>query len=64
MAWSINRDRCVRCAGCVSVCPLSALEFTEKSGIENDNNKCTLCGICSKFCPVEAIKVEKNVSKE
>jgi ferredoxin len=62
MAWSINRDKCVRCAGCVAVCPVMALEFREKQGIANDAEKCTLCRICSKFCPVGAIEVEKNVS--
>jgi len=62
MAWSINRDKCVRCAGCVSVCPVASLTFTEQKGIEVDD-KCTLCGICSKFCPVAAIEVEKDASK-
>jgi ferredoxin len=60
MAWKINRDKCVRCAGCVSVCPVAALSFTEQSGITNDCEKCTKCGICAKFCPAGAITVEKD----
>ncbi len=57
MAWSVNNEKCMRCGGCVGVCPVNALELTE-FGLKCDKN-CTLCGICAKFCPVGAIKVEK-----
>ena len=60
MTWSINRDKCARCAGCVAVCPVSALHFTENQGIQNNKEKCTLCGICAKFCPSAAIEVSKE----
>jgi ferredoxin len=58
MTWTININRCVRCGGCVSVCPVAALEL--KDNIINDKILCTACGICAKACPVEAIKVTKQ----
>lgn len=58
MAWNIDREKCLRCGGCVAVCPVLALEL-EESGLKNDKSKCILCGICQKMCPVGAIKVEK-----
>jgi len=58
MAWNIDKEKCLRCGACVSVCPFLAVELKE-SGIVNDKEKCTLCGICAKICPVKAIKVEK-----
>jgi ferredoxin len=58
MTWTINNNRCLRCGGCVSVCPAAALEL--KDNIIRDDKLCTLCGVCEKACPVEAIKVIKQ----
>ena len=58
MAWSVDKKKCLRCGGCVGVCPQNALNLTE-NGLEVDEEKCIRCGICQKFCPVAAIKVEK-----
>ncbi|RLJ01525.1 MAG: ferredoxin [Candidatus Aenigmatarchaeota archaeon] len=55
----VNKEKCLRCGGCVSVCPKNALELTEQ-GIIRDEKKCINCGICEKFCPVGAIKVKKE----
>ena len=54
----VNKEKCLRCGGCVSICPKNALELTEQ-GIIRDEKKCINCGICEKFCPVGAIKVKK-----
>jgi ferredoxin len=59
MAWNFDKNKCVECGACVSVCPFAALEL-EKNGLVNYKDKCTLCGICEKACPVTAIKVEKK----
>ncbi|MCD6477605.1 MAG: 4Fe-4S binding protein [Candidatus Aenigmarchaeota archaeon] len=59
MGWTIDREKCLKCGACVSVCPFLALELKD-DGIKIDRNKCTLCGICEKVCPVGAIKVNKG----
>jgi ferredoxin len=57
MSWKIDNNRCLRCGGCVSVCPTSALEL--RDNVIYDNILCKLCGFCEKACPLEAIKVSK-----
>jgi len=57
MTWDINNNKCMRCGGCVSVCPFAALEL--KESILYNEKLCNLCGICEKTCPVGAIKVNK-----
>lgn len=57
MTWSIHNKKCLRCGGCVSVCPIGALELKEH--IIHDDKACTLCGVCERVCPIKAIKVEK-----
>ncbi|MCK4714175.1 MAG: 4Fe-4S binding protein [Candidatus Aenigmarchaeota archaeon] len=52
-----DRNLCLRCSGCVGVCPRSALTLKEH-GIECDPEKCVSCGICVSFCPVNGLKVE------
>ena len=57
MSWHIDSKKCIRCGGCVSVCPFGALKLKEH--IIFDEKLCTLCGICESVCPIKAIKVEK-----
>ena len=58
MAWEINREKCLRCGACVSVCPELALILREE-GIVHDGDRCTLCGICERVCPIRSITVVK-----
>ena len=55
---STNREKCLRCGGCVGVCPVSALSLGEH-GIEC-SEKCINCGACIQFCPMGAIKKVKE----
>ncbi|MFB6076255.1 MAG: DUF362 domain-containing protein [Candidatus Aenigmatarchaeota archaeon] len=57
--WEINNDKCLRCGGCVSVCPTDALNLTEY-GIEIDREKCIECSNCEDFCPVGSIKITEE----
>jgi NAD-dependent dihydropyrimidine dehydrogenase PreA subunit len=52
-----DKNVCLRCSGCVGVCPRSALTLKEH-GIVCDPEKCVSCGICVNFCPVSALKLE------
>jgi len=61
MMFIINKEKCLKCGMCVSVCPRNALKLTEQ-GVVRDAEKCIncgICGICEKFCPAKAIKVKK-----
>ena len=49
----VDRDKCIKCGGCVAVCPVGALELL--SGITCDEKKCIKCRACIKFCPLGAI---------
>ena len=51
----IDRRKCIKCGGCVSVCPFDALEISNEL---NCNEKCTRCGACVRFCPVGALRLE------
>jgi len=54
-----DSDKCLRCGGCVGVCPVNALSLSEH-GIAC-SEKCTCCKTCIGYCPVGAIAlVEKE----
>jgi ferredoxin len=55
MAIEVDRSKCIKCGGCVGVCPADALLFTDK--INLDNGKCISCRNCVKFCPVGALRL-------
>ena len=55
MTVTADKDKCLRCGGCVGVCPVAALRLTEH-GIEC-SSRCTNCMACVQFCPVGALKL-------
>ena len=56
-AW--NKDACISCRLCISICPSSAIEQKEKDFIL-DTEKCLLCGLCINNCPTSAWKPQKT----
>ncbi len=59
----VDREECVDCGSCLSLCPVNAIVFTEDSSVVFNKEKCigSTCGICVNACPMKAIKlVEQN----
>jgi len=52
----IDRQSCLACAGCISLCPEAAL-VQDMDGLQVRDDACTLCGICVIFCPVAALSI-------
>ncbi|MFH1877393.1 MAG: NADH-quinone oxidoreductase subunit NuoB [Candidatus Omnitrophota bacterium] len=52
----IDTIRCRKaCSECIEVCPVGALEKTEKGKVRMDLGKCLFCGECVKACPHAAL---------
>lgn len=49
----IDRNRCIRCGKCVSLCPMKNISL--KDGHAVAGGKCTMCYRCVSFCPAQAI---------
>ena len=58
MGILINKDRCLYCAACVSVCPVDAIELRE-TRIMAFNDVCINCTACVRVCPVACITIDK-----
>ncbi len=55
----LDKDLCVSCGLCASLCITQALFPDKKSRrLVFDKEKCILCGLCSNSCPVDAIKLK------
>lgn len=50
----VDKDVCVGCEACVSVCPVEAISMIDGKA-EVEPEKCIECGSCVPVCPVEAI---------
>ena len=51
----VNRDVCIECMTCVTICPFTVLEESEK-GIRPIKGKiCIDCMHCGAVCPTDAI---------
>lgn len=54
----IDRNQCVDCGICTSLCITEALTLDHKSfKLKFNKDKCILCELCLDCCPVSAIKV-------
>ena len=46
-------DDCIRCGSCLTDCPQSCIDLTDKAVIRQEN--CLHCGNCAAICPVGAV---------
>jgi ferredoxin len=54
----LDKEKCVNCGVCPSLCITQALGMDESSfELVFDKNKCILCGFCENSCPVNAIRL-------
>jgi dissimilatory sulfite reductase (desulfoviridin) alpha/beta subunit/TusA-related sulfurtransferase len=56
-AW--NKEACISCQLCVSICPVSAIEEKDGAFILNEE-KCIYCGLCIKNCSTSAWTAKKT----
>jgi digeranylgeranylglycerophospholipid reductase len=57
----VDRQRCGSCGGCVSLCPVGAIELAETRLVIDQT--CTDCGLCLGACPVGALSLEGQETK-
>lgn len=53
----VDKNKCISCGACISICPVNAIRFGEDGKAEIDESKCIRCGSCEATCPVTAIKI-------
>ncbi len=57
-----DKDKCVSCNRCKSVCPMN-VDVTNNSLKRINGTECILCLECSKNCPKDAIKLVTSIPK-
>jgi len=50
----VDRNMCLACGGCISVCPQDALSMFGGRALVSEE-KCISCAICIRICPIGAI---------
>ncbi len=53
----LNKESCVDCGLCVSLCPVSAFKLDNEFHLQFDKESCILCEVCVKGCPTRAITI-------
>jgi uncharacterized protein (DUF362 family)/Pyruvate/2-oxoacid:ferredoxin oxidoreductase delta subunit len=55
-------DRCIRCAGCIRICPAGALSLTPAHRAPTiDYSACIRCYCCHEICPEDAISLHRRL---
>lgn len=52
--YQIDKDKCIGCQGCRSVCPAQCI--SKEVPREIDRSRCLHCGNCFRICPVKAVQ--------
>jgi len=64
MGYKVNKEKCIGCGSCVSVCPFGAIKIGTDGKAEIDKSKCNNCGKCREICPVGAIEEEETIEEK
>ena len=60
---SVDKELCVDCGGCISLCNTQALYFDKNFTRCFDQKKCVGCKLCIDACPRQAIYFEEGASQ-
>jgi ferredoxin len=52
-----DKDLCIDCGACVSICPVKAIVVEDDWTVDVDDTECVGCKLCTYSCPTKAIKV-------
>lgn len=55
MSIVIDREACIGCGRCVSICPGNLIQMVESTAFIVEPRDCWGCASCVKECPVQAI---------
>lgn len=55
MAHRIDKETCIGCGACESVCPVSCISEVDSGKREINEDDCIDCGACASVCPVSCI---------
>jgi len=53
----VDRDKCIDCGSCYSLCPVNAIAFEPDKTVVFDVEKCVACALCVDTCPTRAIRL-------
>ncbi len=55
---TVDKEKCIDCGACVSLCPTEALYFDDEDRLEFSEEKCIGCLLCLDSCPRYAIAAD------
>ncbi len=53
-----NREECVDCGSCISICPQDVFAFDVEWQVVVHSERCVLCGKCEAACPHGALTLQ------
>ena len=56
----VNKEVCIGCGACISMCPVGAIKFDEDGKAKIDPEICIKCKTCEGVCPVSAITIKEE----
>lgn len=54
----IDKEQCIGCGACVSICPVEAIAMDDDGKAFIKEDICIKCGTCESVCPTSAIDVK------